>query len=207
MSMPFKSNQRPALTALSENGHLRNDTLLHQDHKQKILAGQIRWLLRSSPQAVVACVLAPASLVFLYWEGMRQLILLSWLVVIFANGLIALALFFAYRRTEQPAPERSRQWRIRLIAGAAIFGSLWGISYFWLFLPGSWVDHFVLVLAVGMLATSSTAFLAAYLPALYAFLLPFITPPVIKLLLHGEVAISIVVLLLVPVSGCCNDGW
>ena len=198
--MPFKSNRRHALTALSESECLRNDPLLHQDHKQKMLAGQIQSLLRSSPQAVVACVLVPASLVFLYWEELRQLILLSWLVLIFVSGLIALALFFAYRRTEQHAPGWARQWRIRLIAGAAIFGSLWGISWFWLLVPGSWVDHLVLVLTVGMLVTGSTAFLAAYLPALYAFLLAFITPPVIKLLLHGEVAISMVALLLVAVA-------
>ena len=109
------------------------------DHRQEILAAQVRLLFEQLPSAVFATVVNAAILTAVMWSDASQHLLAGWLVSIL---LVAVGRD-VHRRTylrRNPSGNQYQRWGRQYLYGVAANGVLWGAAGY-LFFTGESYTH------------------------------------------------------------------
>ena len=151
--------------------------------RQDIRSEEIRVVFKT-PLALLASLVNGAFCVAVLWPALPQPLLLGWALAL-ALGTAGRALLW---RAYLGAPAGRRQGRELgpwFTVGALSAGVSWGALAAVIPLTNDPLYHCFTVMVMAGMAAGGVAALAAYLPALYAFLAPLGLPLVAALLLHG----------------------
>ena len=152
--------------------------------QQEIRAEEIRVVFRT-PLALLASLVNGAFCVGVLWPKVPHWLLLGWAGVLALCLIARLFLWQAYRRRASSMSEAD-WWGRWFIAGAAATGAVWGSLAAVIALTSDVLYHSFVVMVLAGMAAGATAALAAFPPALYAFLAPLGLPLLAMLLLHGS---------------------
>jgi two-component system cell cycle sensor histidine kinase PleC len=134
-----------------------------QSRGNKLALAQLGHALRGiSPN----CWLRPAlgliiCLMFEHWVGTPRLIAWFVLVAVGAAPLAAVTLLFNRRK---PQPEEARSWTIAGAAAYALFALSWSSMGFFLWAPGSDLNHLVIMLLLACTVGGNSALVGAFMP-------------------------------------------
>jgi signal transduction histidine kinase len=112
--------------------------------------------------------------------------LAAWLVTLCAAIGYMLFLYFKYMR-EAPSPDQADRWGMWLVIAVFIYGCAWGSAGIVMFRPNFTIYQTFLILGLFMVAISTMAGgLTAFMPTVYAFLLPATAPLLIRTAVEGD---------------------
>jgi signal transduction histidine kinase/CheY-like chemotaxis protein len=143
-------------------------------HTEAIRAEQLTVVYRYLPVLLAINAAVAGAMVFGLWRIVPHVALIGWFSGILLVVALRAASFSAYRRA--PRNGRTAFWAKVFTYGAGLQGLAWGVAGFVL-MPSEPLGYqlFVLSVLVGM-AAGAIASLAAYTPALYAFLPTAVLP-------------------------------
>jgi two-component system, sensor histidine kinase len=150
---------------------------------QEIRAEEIRVVYRT-PLALAASIVNGAFCVGVLWPEVPRPLLLGWAAALVLCLAARLLLWQGYRR-RRPAAAEAARWGAWFTLGALASGVVWGALAAVVLLTQDVLYHSFVVMVMAGMAAGGVAALAAYLPALYAFLAPLGLPLVAVLLGHG----------------------
>jgi len=163
----------------------------------RILPQQLGLIRASMPAALLGNVGIAATTVFVLWDTTDRTWLIVWIAVL---ALITAVRALVWLRVSPASlsPAEARRWRMRVVVGAGLAGVTWGAL---VLLSGATapIEHqmFLGVVLAGMCA-GAVAALSYIMPALYAFVLPALTPFIVLMLGTGgevEIALGLMALL------------
>lgn len=165
--MPIESN--PAPQALPPN--------LSVEQAQSIY-GQSLPAMIASPAigAIAAAVL---------WQTASHTGLVLFVAALVVLSVARRVMVVAYRRAEPQITDHV-VWLQRYVVGVALVGLVWGAGVVVFYVPGDPVLQVFLVFAVGGLSAGAVNTNAYYLPAFNAFILPAVSPLVVRLLIDFD---------------------
>ena len=137
-----------------------------------------------SPLAPLASLVIGGLAVGVLWQALPEPLLLGWVTALLLATGARLLLWRAYRR-RQPDADQSGTWARRFTLGALASGAIWGAFAGIVLLSDDMFHHGFAVMVLSGMAAGAIAADAAYLPALYAFLLPLGLPLVLVLVLRA----------------------
>ena len=150
---------------------------------QEIRAEEVRVVFRT-PLALFASIINGGFCVGVLWPEVPHPLLLGWAAALALCLAARLLLWQAYR-ARRPGPEDAAKWGGWFTLGALFSGMVWGALAAVVPLTQDSLYHSFVVMVMAGMAAGGVAVLAAYLPALYAFLAPLGLPLVAVLLNHG----------------------
>ena len=151
--------------------------------RQDIRSEEIRVVFKT-PLALLASLVNGAFCVAVLWPALPRPLLLGWALAL-ALGTAGRALLWRAYRARRPDGAKAGSWGRWFTAGALSAGVSWGALAAVIPLTNDPLYHGFTVMVMAGMAAGGVAALAAYLPALYAFLAPLGLPLVAALLLHG----------------------
>jgi diguanylate cyclase (GGDEF)-like protein/PAS domain S-box-containing protein len=126
----------------------------------------------------------------------------SWLVVlwlsVFTSVILARVLIrHLYRRVE-PGPESARRWGNIFAVNAFATGCMWGLTGSVIFVTPDPFYHLFIIFVLGGMMAGGIVSNAAYMPAVFAFMLPTILPAIALLagrrdLIHNDMGVMLAV--------------
>ena len=166
----------------------------------ELRASLLETMVRQQPVALLANVICTGIVVGALWGALPHAWMLLWLAL---AGVVTLARYLAMRHhvRRPPRPERTAQWTRNVTLGAAASGMLLGVAGLVFFVPEMPVLQVFLSFVIGGLCAGAAVALAGHPPAFYSFLLPSLSPLVIRLLLEGERIQFFMALMLAVFSG------
>jgi signal transduction histidine kinase/HPt (histidine-containing phosphotransfer) domain-containing protein/ActR/RegA family two-component response regulator len=182
------SQRKHALSAMVENHRRRNRATAAGQasamlDRQDIRSEEIQVVFRT-PLALLASLIAGAFCVGVLWPVLPRPLLLGWALAL-ALWTAGRALLWQAYRVHRPGAAKAQSWGVRFTIGALLAGALWGALAAVIPLTDDPLYHCFAVMVMAGMAAGGVAALAAYLPALYAFLAPLGLPLIAALLLHG----------------------
>src|SRR5712691_823199 len=151
-----------------------------------IRAEQIRAVFKSAPGVWIANLIAGLVIVVAMSKEIPAWTLALWLMTLYATISYVLFLYFRYTR-EAPAPEQANKWKVRLVIATFLHGCAWGSAGVVMFQPDFTGYQMFLVLGLFMVAISVVAGgLAAFMPMVYALVVPTIAPLLIRTAIEGD---------------------
>ena len=151
--------------------------------RQDIRSEEIRVVFKT-PLALLASLVNGAFCVAVLWPALPRPLLLGWALAL-ALGTAGRALLWRAYRARRPDGAKAGSWGRWFTVGALSAGVSWGALAAVIPLTNDPLYHGFTVMVMAGMAAGGVAALAAYLPALYAFLAPLGLPLVAALLLHG----------------------
>lgn len=169
---PIPAQVAPASSAAS----VASDPRLH--------AEQVRLLYDNLLVGLFAGILNAAILVFVQWSVIEHRVLLLWFAAIALLTVSRYVMRYAYRRTAI-APAHAGRWGRYFTVGTALSGIAWGSAGVFLFPDESSNQIFVIFVLAGMTAGAVATYSALLMAAVY-FLVPALTPLIIRLFIEGH---------------------
>ncbi len=151
--------------------------------RQDIRSEEIRVVFKT-PLALLASLVNGAFCVAVLWPALPRPLLLGWALAL-ALGTAGRALLWRAYWARRPDGAKAGSWGRWFTVGALSAGVSWGALAAVIPLTNDPLYHCFTVMVMAGMAAGGVAALAAYLPALYAFLAPLGLPLVAALLLHG----------------------
>lgn len=152
---------------------------------RQIHAAQIKTLYDQSLIALVASALAALLLAAVMWNEIPRATLLFWLALFFANTGFRIQLLLSYRRSPPPADAAPRWGKLHML-GAGLSGIIWGSTGIIMFVPHSLADQALLTTILFAVSAGSAGVYPAHLPSYYAFLLPTLSPVIVRTLAESD---------------------
>ena len=144
---------------------------------------QIRTLYAQSVPVLLANVVNAIIITFVLWGHTSRTLLLSWSGGVTLMALARIALRKRYWARERTAAEQE-VWGTRGAFGSFAAGSLWGFAG-GVLMPESLALQLVLLLVVAGMAAGAAASIACFKRAYYAFIIPLLLPPALRLFMIG----------------------
>ncbi len=169
-------------------------------HSVALRADLIKALYRQKPTILIASIVNATIVTLVLWEASPQPWPALWLALVIAVALGRVALMSRYHRIP-PGEAKSELWARLLVVSAAASGILWGASGVLFFTPGNALYQVFLVFVIGGMCAGAAAVLSTHMMAFYAFVLPSLTPLIVRLWLEGEAVQMAMGLMLALFSG------
>ena len=155
------------------------------EHQRAVGAELVKVLYRQKSTVLIATILNAAIVTFVVWGVAPHPWPMVWLILILtlSMGRVVLLSGFRWPRDAKFKPEI---WARLFTASAAANGALWGAAAVLFFTPEDALYQVFLVFAIGGMCAGAAAALSSHMPAFYAFVLPSLTPLIVRLWLEGE---------------------
>lgn len=154
-------------------------------HSFQIHAAQVKVLYDQSLIALIASALAALLLAAVMWNEIPRPALLFWLALFFANTGFRVHLLVSYRQSA-PLPAMAVRWGRLHALGAGLSGVIWGSAGIIMFVPDSLANQALLTTILFAVAAGSAGVYPAHLPSYYAFLLPTLSPIILRTLVESD---------------------
>ncbi len=151
----------------------------------RVKGDQIRALFAKSAFSYIASPINAALFTLVVWPRLDHALLLGW-VAAFCAVAVARTLLRRAFRTRPRSVEEAPRWARAFVACAGVNGALWGASALFLFSPDLIAGRMLMLLLVGGLTAGAKALSDVHLPAFYAFMLPMLTPWIVRLVAVGD---------------------
>ncbi len=150
-----------------------------------IIAEQVRLLYKNASVSMIASLVNPPVVAFVFWNIVDRTSLIAWMAGIVLVTLIRYADVFRYLRFESDPLLADRGAR-RFTVGAGLSGIAWGLSAVLIF-PADSLGHQMVLAFVhgGMLIGAAVAY-ASVRKSFFAFSIPGSLPIVIRFLVMGD---------------------
>jgi signal transduction histidine kinase/CheY-like chemotaxis protein len=153
--------------------------------EQIIGAELIRAQYGNMPGAFIGGAVTASFMAAVLYDKVPARAVLPWLVAVYVNCAIRIALWKWFRRVN-PADAEVPRWGRFAVISAALAGVVWGSTGIVLNVPTSFSYQAVVLLVTTGLAFTSTYLSAPYLPAFRAFVYPTFVLASVPFLLGGD---------------------
>ena len=148
-------------------------------------AEQVKLLYAKTPMAVTATLVNAPLFVFILWEEVRHVALVSWLIYMVTLSLGRAWLGYEYRR-KPPSPIKDSHWGTWHLTGIALSGLGWGSIGVFLFPSGSLPHQMFVIFVLGGMTAGSVAACSAMMTGFLLFAVPALVPSAIQFLAQGD---------------------
>ena len=153
----------------------------------QVTAEAIKTMFHTVPRVSLSVILMMVVMVWVMWERINHLTLLSWAAVVFTITLAEIGLSAAFFK-HKPAQEHTVRWA-RYYTFITLFSGLaWGSACILFFVPDSAVLQVFLFTSIVGLATASIIQHSYWIEGYYAFTLPLLTLSGLRLFWEGGIA-------------------
>ena len=150
------------------------------DRAVLVFAEQIRAASVTIPARFVAGAISGILITVVMSREVPFKSLATWLIALYVALGYMLFLYFQYKRAA-PTPAQARNWTTRFLFASLLHGSAWGVAGIVMFQSEFTIYQMWLTLALFMVAMAAvTTGTSAFLPLVYAFVLPTISPILIR---------------------------
>ena len=153
--------------------------------EQIIGAELIRAQYGNMPGAFIGGAVTASFMAAVLYDKVPARAVVPWLVAVYVNCLIRIALWKWFLRVN-PSDAEAPRWGRYAVISAALAGIVWGTTGIVLNIPGNFSDQIVVLLVTTGLAFTSTYLAAPYLPAFRAFVYPTFVLASVPFLLGGD---------------------
>jgi len=153
---------------------------------RRVEEAQVRLLYDQLPTAVAASVVGTLLFAAIMWTAASRTMLLTWAALMLANQTWRLVLYAGHRRKASLTPREVVRWGTYWAVGSGISGCLWGAATFLFFDENSAVMQTMLIVSIFAVTSAAVLLIGAHLPSFYAFVLPALTPIIIRNVMQGE---------------------
>ena len=167
-----------------EHQRPRNLPLGETDRKGYVLHQQLRLLYRTVI-AQAANIVNGAIAIFVLWDVMPRLALLGWAGAMAVVVGFRLIIWQRFWRQDSKDLEATH-WANLFVIGSVATGALWGSASAVLLMVDSIPYHVFIGFIIAGMSAGAVASSAAYLPAVYAFLVPASVPLILAFLSQGN---------------------
>ena len=148
----------------------------------RIRDARLRIYYGATPGQFVALIVA-GFLVFMLWGVAAPVVLLSWMGAQLLLWSARLALYVAYRRTDDSFRPR---WSRLATLGATVSGTLWGIGAVLMYPPNAFEYQLLLLVVFVWMGMSAVVALGPHLPAFFGYLFAALLPLAGTFLWQGD---------------------
>lgn len=145
-------------------------------HNLTIRADQVRTRLAAYPSMLLIQLCLAPLLVWLMWDKVTELRLMSWLALTWGILLTDVVYFTRYRRAELTL-ERTRNWHEHFVLFVTLTGTFWGSAGVLMFVPHDLGFQAMLICVMLGLAAGAVTINPVHPPSLYLWL-PLILLPI-----------------------------
>lgn len=176
-----------------------------------IRAEQIRTLYSQLPKSTAGIALGGLVVGAAMWQQVPHHLIAIWFALMCANQAWRLYLYGHYWKVK-PSPDEARHWGVYWALGAGISGCIWGAAGIIMFVPNSPDHQALLMVALFGVTTGAVMLIATHKPSFYAFVLPTLTPLILRMAAEGDTlhlsmaAVAILVLLAILAFGAALNG-
>jgi signal transduction histidine kinase len=149
-----------------------------------VTAEQIHALYSQLPKSTAGMVAGGLVVIGAMWGQVAHVILLTWFGAIVLNQSWRLALYMRYRHA-RPAPAEAPRWGRLWTVGAGLSGIIWGFAGIVMFVPADPDYQAFLIVALFAVTTGALTLIAVHAPSFYAFVLPTLSPVIVRTALEG----------------------
>ncbi len=142
-------------------------------------------LARQHSVALAASAISAAVVVAVLWSAVSHVWLLVWLGLVCGVTAGRYLLMWPHRERSTNV-DGGNKWALTFTLGTAASGVLWGVAGILFFVPAMPVFQVFLAFVIGGLCAGAAVAHAAHPPAFLSFLLPSLSPLVLRLLFEGE---------------------
>jgi two-component system, sensor histidine kinase len=147
-------------------------------------ADQVATLYRSWHRTTISMVLGAAIFCAVMWGQVRPAWMAAWIAAILLNQAWRGKLAQAYARAAPSANETSK-WGARWAVGSAFAGALWGIAAVAMY-PASAPHQGLMIVCLFGVILGGLNLTAVFKPSFYGFVLPAITPLIVRVAAEGN---------------------
>ncbi|TAL11513.1 MAG: hypothetical protein EPO02_04385 [Nitrospirae bacterium] len=155
------------------------------ERDRMVRAEQVKLLYAKAPMVVTATLVNAPILVFILWEEVRHVVLISWLLYMITLSLGRAWLGYEYW-LKPPSPIKESRWGAWYLAGVALSGLGWGAVGVFLFPNASLPHQMFLAFVLAGMTAGSVAACSAMMAGFLLFAVPVFIPFVIKFLAQGD---------------------
>ncbi len=153
--------------------------------RARVRADQIATLFTQWRRTTVSMLLGASILAVVMWSTAPPPLFAAWLLAIAANQAWRYRLACRYRLAI-PAPMERVRWGHAWALGSTIAGTLWGAAGVVLFVPGDVGHQALLIVCLFGVVLGGIDLTAVYKPSFYGFVLPALTPLILRVALAGD---------------------
>ncbi|MDH5489546.1 MAG: ATP-binding protein [Rhodospirillaceae bacterium] len=178
--MPIKNNNNfwsPGSEQSAGHGYL--------SHQMEELVNQacLKAICKNAPRGIAANFLVTTIVAVFLWAETADGSIFYWLAASLISSIAGYLNTQTFPPKTAPATEYKR-WAMRHLFGAGINGLLWAYIVINFITPETHLQPFIIVVLMGV-AVGSAATMASYLPTFTTYVLAFLVPLTIKLILNG----------------------
>jgi len=171
--------------------------------KTQLFREQVAQLYALAPVGIMASSLNSLILVFILWNVLAPVLLMTWVSGLAMINAVRGVLVFRYRRATL-SREDTRRWCDWFIVGNFASGLVWGAAGFFLYFLDSLPHEFGVIFVLGGMVAGSTAMHSALPKAFWAFSAPTAVPFTVKFFQQGDelhVAMGVLSILFMSLMG------
>jgi signal transduction histidine kinase/CheY-like chemotaxis protein len=152
---------------------------------ERVDADLINSLFQLVPRTILGVLVGAVVVVWFMWGTVSQGLLLLWLSLNLAYAVWRVGIYRVYRG--KPAtPLRLRRWKRIWVAGTGTLGLIWGSAGIFMLRPESPELQALLAACLFAIAVAALPLQVRYLPGLYAFTIPVLTPIALQMAWQGH---------------------
>ena len=156
------------------------------DQKENdLLFMQVKQLYALAPVGIIASLVNGPILTFIQWDLISHEVLLSWLFALIVLNGLWVVLCYQFRKASK-GPINPRYWINLFIAGTLASGLIWGATSIVSFPDNSIPHQIFLAFVIGGMIAGATAVYAALQEAFLAYMLPAISPILVRFFILGD---------------------
>jgi signal transduction histidine kinase/CheY-like chemotaxis protein len=176
-------------------------TTTHKDRDLEVRADLIATIYSHIPRSSLGVMAGAVTVCWGMWGQVAHTPLIGWLGAIASVIVWRMCLFHGFDKTVRDAQHVARAERNWTLS-TAIHGSIWGSAALFMYVPGSPEYQALLLVALFAISTAAVPLIGRHLPSLYAFVLPVLTPIILRLAIEG----SAIRIMLAVISGLVMYG-
>lgn len=167
----------------------------------EVRADLIATIYSHIPRSSLGVMAGAITVAWGMWGQVAHTPLFGWLGAIATVIVWRMFLYHGFERDVRSAERVTRAERNWTLS-TAIHGSVWGSAALFMYVPGSPEYQALLLVALFAISTAAVPLIGRHLPSLYAFVLPVLTPIILRLAVEG----SAIRVLLAVISGLVMYG-
>jgi signal transduction histidine kinase/ActR/RegA family two-component response regulator len=154
-------------------------------HGGAVRREEVRALYDQSRPVLAANVLNALLVSATLWNAGPRPLLVGWCALMVLMALVRLQLHRRYQRARPDVADTPR-WARYFVTGSAVAGVLWGSAAAVLFDRAGALSQILVTFVVGGMGAAAAGTLSCYLPAFWAFLLPALSPLIVRTFALGD---------------------
>ncbi len=154
-------------------------------NQHQVYAEQVNQLYSIESVGLIATVVNSSILIFIQWPMVSHLILTAWFLSVLTITLLRYLILHKYQ-TASVSPVQSSKWAKLFIAGAAVSGTLWGLTGIFMFPINSITHQVFLGLILGGMVAGAAAIYSALMEVFFAYSIPALIPITVRFFNMGD---------------------